>query len=107
MKIKLSPYSSELGLRSCSSGDRLQARKTFSEEEIWRCGEVPARVPAEVSTEKGQKKAAELGVQFVETSAKANIAVGDASPAPTIARSVPKMEDRRRSEPRGRMGVST
>jgi Ras-related protein Rab-1A len=32
----------------------------------------------QVSTEEGQKKAVELGVKFVETSAKANINVGDA-----------------------------
>ena len=46
---------------------------------LWRSPR--ACLAREVSTEEGQKKAAELGVQFVETSAKANIAVGDASPA--------------------------
>ena len=32
----------------------------------------------QVSTEEGKKKAAELGVKFVETSAKINTAVGEA-----------------------------
>jgi Ras-related protein Rab-1A len=40
-----------------------------------KCDDNAAR---QVSTEEGKKKAAELGVKFVETSAKANICVGDA-----------------------------
>merc|ERR1712139_406758 len=37
-----------------------------------------AEAERQVSTEEGKKKAAELGVKFVETSAKINTAVGEA-----------------------------